>query len=114
MLPPSVPRRFVPPAEIRVLVFLALALVLVIATKNRWMFDGAVSTRRLAWSGALTAILLCSVIYAAGCGSSSVTTTPPPVVTPPGSSTITITPTAMSTSGMPLQLQPIQLTLTVK
>ncbi len=114
MSPPSIPRRFVPPSEIRVLILLALALVLVITAKNRWMFDGAVGARRWAWSGALTTVLLCSVIYAAGCGSSSVTTTPPPIVTPPGNSTIVVTPTAMSSSGQPLQLQPIQLTLTVK
>ncbi|HEV1994958.1 MAG TPA: choice-of-anchor D domain-containing protein [Candidatus Acidoferrum sp.] len=114
VLPPSIPWRLVPPAGIRVLLLLALAWVLVKAGKNRWMFDSTLRERRLAWSGALAAVFLCSVIFAAGCGSSSVTTTPPPVVTPPGSSTITITPTAMSTSGMPLQLQPIQLTLTVK
>jgi Abnormal spindle-like microcephaly-assoc'd, ASPM-SPD-2-Hydin len=117
VLPPSTPWRFVPPAGIRVLVLLAFTLLLVIAAKNRWMFDGALRARRLAWGGALIAILLCSVIYAGGCGSSSsssVTTTPPPIVTPPGSSTIVVTPTAMSSSGQPLQLQPIQLTLTVK
>jgi len=84
------------------------------------MFEDAASGRRFARSGALTAIFLCSVLYAAGCGSGSSDVTPPPPVTPPaivtpsGTSTITITPSAMSPSGQPLQLQPIQLTLTVK
>jgi 6-phosphogluconolactonase (cycloisomerase 2 family) len=114
MMPPSIPGRFVPPAGIRVLLLLALAWILVKAGKNRWMFEGALRPRRLAGSGALAAVFLCSVIFAAGCGSSSATTTPPPIVTPPGSSTITIALTAMSSSGQPLQLQPIHLTLTVK
>jgi hypothetical protein len=67
----------------------------------------------LAWSGALTAIFLCSVIYAAGCGGAGTaitppSVTPPPVITPSGTSTILVTPTAMSSTGQPLQLQPIQ------
>jgi hypothetical protein len=78
------------------------------------MFDDALRGKPLAWNGALAAIFLCSVIYAAGCGSSSVTTTPPPIVTPPGTSTITITMSAMSPTQQPLQLPLIQLTLTVK
>jgi hypothetical protein len=115
MVPPAIPRRFVPPAGIRVLLLLALALVLLRATKYRWIFDNALGPRRLAWSGALNAIFLCSVIYAAGCGAGSTTVVPPPpVVTPPGTSTITVTMSAMSSSGKPLQLQPLQLTLTVK
>jgi hypothetical protein len=68
----------------------------------------------LAWSGALTAIFLCSFIYAAGCGAGSTTVAPPPVITPYGTSTITVNMSAMSSSGKPLQLQPLQLTLTVK
>jgi centrosomal CEP192-like protein/lactonase family protein with 7-bladed beta-propeller len=114
MLPPSIPWRFVPPAGIRVLLLLTFTLLLVITTSKRWMFDGPLRARRLAWSGAVTAILFCSVVYAAGCGSSSVTITPPPIVTPPGTSTITITMSAMSPTQQPLQLQPLPLTLTVK
>jgi hypothetical protein len=114
MLPPSIPMRFIPPAGIRVLLLLALALVLLKAAKNRWIFDNPLGPMRLAWSGALAAILLCSVIYAAGCGAGSTTVAPPPIITPSGTSTITITMSAMSSSGKPLQLQPLQLTLTVK
>jgi len=117
-LPPSIPRRFVPPSGIRALPLLAFALLLLIIGKSRSILDSAFRARRLARSGGLAAILLCSVIYAAGCGS-SVTTTPPPVtppaiVTPSGTSAIIITLTAMSSSGQPLQLPTLQLTLTVK
>jgi hypothetical protein len=119
VLPPSIPRRFVPPAEIRVLLLLAFALVLLKAIMNRWMFDSAVCARRLAWSGALAAIFLCSVIHAAGCGGGSAYVAPaplatPPVITPSGTSTITVTMNAMSSSGKPLQLPTLQLTLIVK
>jgi Lactonase, 7-bladed beta-propeller len=93
---------------------LALALVLLKVMKNRCMSDSALRARHLAWSGALTTIFLYSAIYAAGCGGGSTTVTPPPVITPSGTSTITVTPSALSSSGKPLQLQPIQLTLTVK
>jgi hypothetical protein len=119
-LPPSMPWRFPPPARIRVLLLLAFALLLVTIARNHRMFDGARVAKRLALGGEFTAILLCSVIYATGCGSGSAVTTPPPIITPPsvvtpsGTSTITITPAAMSSSGQPLQLPPIQLTLTVK
>jgi len=118
-LPPSIPRHFSPPKGIRVLPLLAFALILAIVARNRRMFDDALRPRRLAWSGALTAILLCSLINAAGCGSSissssAVTAAPPPIITPSGTSTITITMTAMSLTQQPLQLQPLLLTLTVK
>jgi hypothetical protein len=107
-LPPSIPRRFVPPPGIRMLLLLALALVLLKAIKyRRWIFDSALGPRRLAWRGALAAILLCSLIYVAGCGARSTTLAPPPVITPSGTSTITITMSATSSSGKPLQLQPL-------
>jgi hypothetical protein len=96
------------------LLLLALALVLLKAAKNRWIFVNALGPRRLALSGAPAAGLLCSVIYLAGCGAGSTILAPPPVITPSGTSTITITMSAMSSSGKPLQLQPLQLTLTVK
>jgi 6-phosphogluconolactonase (cycloisomerase 2 family) len=69
-----------------------------------------------------TALLLASfaVFAAAGCGggssissSTANTPAPPPVVTPKGTSMLTITPSATSISGQPLQLPTIQLTLTV-
>jgi len=69
---------------------------------------------------ALCGVLVVMVTYATvslgGCSggsSAALVTPPPPVITPAGTSTIVITPTAMSATGQPLQLQPIQLTLTV-
>jgi hypothetical protein len=115
ILPPSIPWRFHLPARIRVLQLFVLVVLLVLLTRNSGKFDVALGNMRLARTGALTVMLLCSVIYSAGCGSSSaVTTTPPPIVTPSGTSTIIITMTAMSPTQQPLQLPPIQLTLTVK
>lgn len=77
-------------------------------------------TQRHAFAGTFAVVLflvmLSLVFGAAGCGGGSYSTPPPPpppIVTPNGTSTITINPAAMSTSGKPLQLQPIQLTLTV-
>src|ERR1700722_6084599 len=87
MLPPSIPMRFIPPAGIRMLLLLALALVLLKAAKNRWIFVNALGPRRLALSGAPAAGLLCSVIYLAGCGAGSTILAPPPVITPSGTST---------------------------
>jgi len=114
------PWRFPPPARIRVLLLLAFAMLLVTIARNHRISDDSRGAGRLALGGALIAILLCSVIYATGCGSGSAVTTSPPIITPPsvvtpsGTSTITITPAAMSSSGQPLQLPPIQLALTVK
>ena len=60
-------------------------------------------------------LLLTLGLVACGGGSSHVITPPPvQVVTPAGTSTITITPTATSSTGKPIQLAPIQLTLTVQ
>jgi len=119
MLPTSIPRRFFPPAGLRLLVLLALALVLMKIVRNGWMFDKALRARRLAWSVSLTAIFLCLTSYTAGCGGGSASVapaplTPPAVVTPSGTSTITVTMSAMSSSGKALQVPPLQLTLTVK
>jgi len=50
ILPPPIPRRFVPPAGIRVLFLRALAVFLLKATKNRWIFDN--HSARGGWHGA--------------------------------------------------------------
>jgi len=78
--------------------------------------NGTQQPRRLALAGAFATLLLVVGFASTGCGGGSYSTPPPPpppLVTPHGTSTITINPAAMSASGKPLQLQPIQLTLTV-
>ena len=73
--------------------------------------------RRLALGGGFATIAALIVLTTAGCGggSTNVAAPPPPqVITPQGSFNIVVTPSAMSASGQPLQLQPIQLSLTVK
>ena len=116
ILPPSIPVRFTPLPGLRMLPLLALALVLLVMISNRRAFESTPYAKRIAWNGAFVAIVLCAGFTIAGCGagSSSSVTPLPPVITPSGTSTIIITPSAMSPSGQPLQLQPIQLTLTVK
>ena len=71
--------------------------------------------RRKALGAAFASLILSASLTVSGCGggAGSATTLPPQIITPQGTSTITVTPTAMSTSGKPLQLTPIQLTLTV-
>ena len=115
VLPPTIFWRFIPLVRIRVLQILAFALLLVLVARNRISLNSTFQSRRLAWNGVLTGLLICSASYSAGCGSSSaVTTTPPPIVTPLGTSIISITMSAMSPTQQPLQLPPIQLTLIVK
>ena len=62
-------------------------------------------------------LLLCvGVFHASGCGGGTSATSVAIThsVTPSGTSTLTVTPAATSSSGKPLQLTPIQLTLTVQ
>ncbi|HZC65258.1 MAG TPA: choice-of-anchor D domain-containing protein [Candidatus Dormibacteraeota bacterium] len=66
------------------------------------------------------ALLLVTGLFAGcgggGSGSAPAAVVPPPparIVTPPGTSIITVTPSAKNAAGQPLALQPIQLTLTV-
>ena len=119
-LPHSAPVRFIPSAGVRALFLLALVLLLIATRKNRWAINHMFGAGRLAWRVALAAVLFCSMMYVAACGgggtSSPSASVPPPAsgpVTPSGTSTIVVTPTASSLTGQPLQLAPIQLTLTV-
>jgi hypothetical protein len=74
--------------------------------------------RRLVFSAAFSAIIfllmLSAMLVPAGCGGgSTAVTAPPQIVTPQGQSIIIVTPSATSANGKQLQLQPIQLMLTV-
>lgn len=104
------PRLPVPPPSL--FKFLLLAALLL------WVTSRGMNPYRWAARAALAELLLC-LLFFAGCGSAAsstapVVTTPPPVVTPTGTSTITISMNAMSLTQQPLQLPPLQLTLTVK
>ena len=115
LLPPLIPVQFTPFERLRLLPLLALALVLFLVLANRRVLENTPHAKSMAWNGAFLAIVFCAALSIGGCGAeSSSSVMPPPVITPSGTSTIIITPTAMSSSGKPLQLQPIQLTLTVK
>ena len=115
MLPFTIFRRTIPRNVFPMPLLLTLALLLLARFKNGRQAAAISRNMRIVWSGALATTLFCLMIYAAGCGAgtSIVTTTPPPVFTPSGTSTIVVSPTAMSSTGKPLQLPPIQLTLTV-
>jgi hypothetical protein len=79
--------------------------------------DLGMRARRVTFGGSFATIAALIVMTTAGCGggSTSVAAPPPPqAITPQGSFNIVVTPSAMSASGQPLQLQPIQLSLTVK
>jgi hypothetical protein len=83
--------------------------------KNRRALQLPARKSRLALCAVLSAAIFCLPFAFAGCGGGSAAVTPPPpVVTPSGTSTLTILLTATSSTGQPVQLQPIQLTLTVK
>jgi hypothetical protein len=93
---------------------LTLGWVLLVAVKNLRRLGSAEGRRRLTRCGALTVAVFCVFLGIAGCGGGSAAVPQPSIVTPSGTSTIVITPTAMSSSGQPLELQPIQLKLIVK
>jgi hypothetical protein len=112
-LPPTIRLRFEPFDGVRMMV---LAMVLLMLLAHRRWFEEASYARRMALAGALVAMVTYAALSMGGCSggsSAALVTPPPPVLTPAGISTIVITPTAMSSTGQPLQLPPIQLTLTV-
>jgi hypothetical protein len=112
--PPYAPLRFRPTPVLRLLPLLVLALILVLASKTLRTSQHAGGPRRLRLATVLASAVFCVTCGVAGCGGGTASTVPPPIITPSGTSMITVTPSAMSSTGKPLQLQPIQLTLTVK
>jgi hypothetical protein len=118
-LPAPMGMRFRPNSGWHLWLLLALLLFVLEMIRKSLNAEKMLPGNRLAISGALAAVLLCTILGSAGCGGgggSPANALPPTqqIVTPSGTSTIVLTPTAMSSSGAPLQLQPIQLTLTVK
>ena len=114
MLPPSIPIRFTPVFGQRVLPLLTLGLVLLVAVKNLRRPGNAEGRGRLTRCSALTVAVFCVFLGIAGCGGGSAAVPQQSIITPAGTSTIVITPAAMSSSGQPLELQPIPLKLIVK
>jgi drug/metabolite transporter (DMT)-like permease len=115
ILPQTIPPRSTPFLGIRAFLTLAAGILLFCLVSHARR-NGTQRPRRLALAGAFATLLLVVGLESAGCGGGAATVLPPPVVTvtPQGTSTITVTPSATSANGKPLQLQPIQLTLTVK
>lgn len=116
--PPSAPLRIPPllPVPLSAPTLLALLfLFIAFFSKHGCALQPAARKKRLAFCGVLSATIFCITFSLAGCGGGSAAVTPPPpVITPSGTSTITISLSATSSTGQPLQLQPVQLTLTVK
>jgi hypothetical protein len=112
--PLSAPLRIKPIPGLRVWPLLALTLVLLLSSKTLRTLQNAGGSWHLRLATILAIAVFCAACGLAGCGGGSASVVPPPIVTPSGTSTIIVTPSAMSSTGQPLQLPPIQLTLTVK
>jgi centrosomal CEP192-like protein len=114
---PNVPRSM-PFFGLRAAPELAVGVILLLLLAFKAKSNSNPQARRLAFASAGTAIVFLAMsgvmLTATGCGGGGAATTiPPPVVTPQGTSKIIVAPSANSSTGQPLQLQPIQLTLTV-
>jgi hypothetical protein len=113
MAPPGIPPQFTPPLGARPLLFLVASfLFLMVIHRNRNLGRTSL-VERFSSVGIIALALTLAVLCSASCGTGSASITPQLVVTPAGTSTIMLMPSATSTSGKPLQLQPIALTLTV-
>jgi hypothetical protein len=75
--------------------------------------SGGFMPGRLAYAGGLLVLVLAGYSLTGCAGGGVSVVTPTPTGTQKGTYTLTLTPAASSMSGKPLQLSPIQLTLTV-
>jgi hypothetical protein len=112
LAPRSSPRQAPPVAPYLLLLAASLSLAM-LAAMYRLKLRGAFTSRQSAFAaGAL--VLALTVCGITGCGSGGTSTGPGnPVGTQKGTYTLTLTPSANSSTGQPLQLAPIQLTLVV-
>jgi hypothetical protein len=94
------------------LVVLSMCMA-VLAVRNQLKQSGGFMPRRLAYAGSLLILVLAGYGLAGCAGGGISVVTPISSGTQKGTYTLTLTPTATSMSGKPLQLSPIQLTLTV-
>jgi hypothetical protein len=114
-LAPYADRRLSPPPSRYLVLLLILSICLAaLLALNQLQHSGGFMPGRLAYTGGFLVLVLAGYGLA-GCASGGVSTVTPPVTTgtQKGTYTLTLTPTASSMSGKPLQLTPIQLTLTV-
>ena len=114
-VPPNSNRRpNLPPLRYLLLLLFSMYLAALVML-NQLKQSGAFVPRRLAYAGGLLILVLAGTGLAgcAGSGVSVVNPNPGTTGTQKGNYTLTLTPTASSMSGKPLQLSPIQLTLTV-
>ena len=112
-LVPRNDRRTNPPPSGYLLFLLTMCLAL-LATLNQLKRSGPFMPGRLAYAGGLLLVLVLAGYGLSGCaGSRGSVVTPTTTGTQKGTYTLTLTPTASSISGKPLQLSPIQLTLQV-
>ncbi len=114
-LAPNTDRRLNPPPS-RYLMLLILSMGLAaLVLLNQLKHSGGFMPGRFAYAGGFLVLVLAGYGLA-GCASGGVSmVTPPPTTTgtQKGTYTLTLTPTASSMSGKPLQLSSTQLTLTV-
>jgi hypothetical protein len=112
-LAPSTDRRPNPPPSGHLLLLLTMCLAL-LATLMQLKKSGPFMPGRLAYATGLLVLVLAGYGLS-GCAGSGTSVVPPPTTTgtQKGTYTLTLTPTASSMSGKPLQLSPIQLTLIV-
>lgn len=103
-----------PSPGLRPTLVLAMCLAGLFLLAVRFHWSARPRQPRFTFVSGLAVLIFFVLATAGGCGGgSSVMTTPPPIITPQGTFTITVTPAASNASGKPLQLQAIQLTLTV-
>jgi hypothetical protein len=108
--------RSMPFPSLRIAQILAAAALLLLLLGLGEKRRPTLRPKRLAFNGAFAGIAIFLMLGMGGCGGGSTSLAAPQtptVVTPQGTSTITVTPSATTTNGKPLPLQPIQLTLTV-
>jgi hypothetical protein len=95
------------------LLLIASVSLALLAAAYRLKPRGAFSSRQLAYTAGVLVLVL-AVCGITGCASGGSSTGPGnPIGTQKGTYTLTLTPSANSSTGQPLQLSPIQLTLVV-
>jgi Abnormal spindle-like microcephaly-assoc'd, ASPM-SPD-2-Hydin len=113
LLMPYSNRQPVPPSTLYLMLVAFAVCAATVAALYPLKLRGASTQHQLAYGGGVL-ILMLAVYGLAGCASrGSSSPGPGPTGTQAGTYTLTLTPTASSTTGKPLQLTPIQLTLTV-